>query len=247
LTFEISEIGSRGFSASFRSEGLSPELLGVELDAARVEFSAPNLVLYRSIYADEEFTSGLALYSCPTGRGACRLLYRAYSNFPRWRDRLRPRWWEHHTQCTILEQDLNVVRGQVEELRSTGLAPRELWLPLKSSDAAVLAYRRWLDVHASSWPYEVGFSRLSVTPLSGLESFDRYSMHTRSCATCRRAERVVRRSRRVLRASAFVLLAAAAGVGGLGPAGAGAAALAVAAVTVALAGVGLGFVARRFR
>ena len=191
IDFDVSKMDLNGFSAAFRSIGLEG---GSMLRGARVTFMAPNLVHYESLYENPKLRSGLALYSLPISPTRCRLLYRAYSNFWRLRDRLRPRWMEHWTQCTILEQDMDVVLGQVEEIIESGRPPRELWLPLKTSDALVIAYRKWLDQYAPQGTYRVGFDhthgtqhrhdtqcRLDVQPT---EAFDRYRMHTKLCGSC---------------------------------------------------------------
>lgn len=207
LDFEISERRAEGFSGSFRSQGISA---GSQLRGARVGFVAPNLVHYRSLYHDEALVSGLALYSLPTGPRSCRLIYRAYSNFWPLRTRLRPRWLEHWTQCTILEQDMDVVVGQAAEIEASGQPPKALWLPLKSSDGFVLAYRRWLDEHAHDWPYTVGFAHLAGTPSPEPAAFNRRDHHTRICTDCSRTHRLCHAVRAPLVLLIVALLALAA-------------------------------------
>lgn len=210
IDFVVSQATADGFSASFRSIGLEG---GSALRGARVHFKAPNLVHYESLYENPELSSGLALYSLPVGRNRCRLLYRAYSNFWRMRDRLRPRWLEHWTQCTILEQDMDVVLGQVQEMLRTERSPRKLWLPLKTSDALVIAYRKWLDQHPHLAPSQVGFDR--VDPADGpADAFDRYHMHTAQCGSCSRAHDRLVKSKTPLALSTVALLALAAATAG---------------------------------
>ncbi len=246
IRFEPSAVTAGGFSASFRSVGLDGEGDAPAMRGARVDFQAPHLVHYRSLYEDPDLCSGLALYSLPLGRDRCRLLYRAYSNFWRLRDRLRPRWLEHWTQCTILEQDMDVVVGQVEEIVGSGRPPRELWLPLKTSDALVIAYRRWLDRHAAEGSYRVGFDRVDAAgspPGRGpAETYDRFRMHTRLCGSCSRAHRALVAARTPLGWSAVALLAVAAAAGS--PIAGPAAGLAVAA---AAGRVAVDRLAARFR
>ncbi|MEM9554065.1 MAG: Rieske 2Fe-2S domain-containing protein [Acidobacteriota bacterium] len=241
LEFEVSERRPEGFSASFRSVGLAlDDAGGAALRGARVAFVAPNLVHYESLYEDPTLRSGLALYSAPRGRDRCRLLYRAYNNFPRLRDRLRPRWLEHWTQCTILEQDMDVVQGQVDEMLRAGRPPRELWLPLKSSDALVIAYRRWLDEHGLG-AAQIGFDRLQPAAAARPPTvpFDRLSMHTEICTSCTRAHRRLLAARAPLSFAAFTLLAVAAAGGGV-PA-------AATALAVAAGRIGIDRLERRFR
>ncbi len=246
LRFEVSELSSSGFAASFGSIGLGEIAGGPDLSGARLAFRAPNLVHYESVYEDRELHSGLALYSLPIAGDRCRLLYRAYSDFRPLRDRLRPRWLEHWTQCDILEQDMGIVIGQSELIRGSARPPSDLWLPLKSSDAPVIAYRSWLDAHASDWPYHVGFRRAkpAASHLEGPEpAFDRYRMHTAICAACSAAERASSAARAPLALSVVVLLALAAAT-------AGSTLSAVAAGGAVVAALGRGLAARmahRFR
>ncbi len=216
IDFEISEATAEGFAASFRSiepDGDAPSMRG-----ARVRFAAPNLVHYESLYEDPELCSGLALYSLPTGHGRCRLLYRAYSNFWRLRDRLRPRWLEHWTQCTILEQDMDVVIGQVEEILGSERPPRQLWMPIKTSDALVIAYRKWLDRYAPGDLVQVGFDRVASNGHGSVRrertSYDRFRMHTRHCGSCSRVHRKLAASRAPLAWTAVASLAFAAATAG---------------------------------
>ncbi len=246
IRFEVSEPASSGFTMAFKSIGLDEIAGGPSLAAARAEFRAPNLVHYESVYEDRRLHSGLALYSAPLGRDRCKLLYRAYSDFWRLRDRLRPRWLEHRTQCDILEQDMSIVVGQAAEIQGAARPPSELWLPLKTSDAPVIAYREWLDRYAAEWPYSVGFrrpSRGAPAGTGGEPRFDRHAMHTRICGSCSRAERAWRAARAPLAGSAVAFLALAAAT-------AGSSLAAVAAGAAVASALGYGFagrVAARFR
>lgn len=205
IEFHLTDAGAAGFEASFRSIGVQGSPL---LKGAHVAFRSPNLVHYEPIYLDPEKCSGLALYSLPTGREACRLLYRSYTNFPRFRDRRRPRWFEHWTQATIIEQDMSLVIGQSRELTTPGCSPREVWHPVRTSDRLVLAYRKWLDRWAEDWPYAVKFSNVDSTREGARHRppIDRHRMHTRICSSCTRMLRSVRNLGHLLRAIAFFML-----------------------------------------
>ena len=207
LDFEISERTAEGFEGSYRSLGGGE---GSALRGARMSFVAPNLVHYESLYHDEELISGLALYSLPVGRNRCRLLYRAYSNFWPASARRRPRWFEHWTQCTILEQDMDVVVGQAAEMRRLGRPPKEVWLPLKSSDGFVLAYRRWLDEHDAEAPHGVGFAHIATGADPPPQPFDRFRHHTQICAACSKIDGRLQAAKTPLVALVLVLLAVAA-------------------------------------
>jgi phenylpropionate dioxygenase-like ring-hydroxylating dioxygenase large terminal subunit len=206
LSFEVSEAGPAGFTARFGMDGQAgPDAL----TGATVEFAAPNLVHYRSFYRDPARCSGLALYALPLGSGRSRLLYRAYHNFAPWRDRIRPRFWEHGHQCHLLEQDMAVLIGQADEIRRSGTTPSDMWLPLKSSDTLVLRYRQWLDQYAAGQPDFIGFRNRGPgsghVPHAGL--VDRWTLHTSQCASCLRALRTARFAQRWLSPLAFALLA----------------------------------------
>ncbi|MCB1687678.1 MAG: Rieske 2Fe-2S domain-containing protein [Halioglobus sp.] len=185
LDFTIEQNSAKGIKAQFRSIGL-PENTTSPLKAALVEFVAPNLVHYTSEYKDVSLISGLALYSLPLGQQRCRLLYRKYSNFFSGRERRKPRWLEHHNQNTILQQDMAIIIGQHETIEASNLELNELWLPIKTSDQLVLAYRRWLDEHGGNMPFFRGYRTSYRTPQSRDSAYpsDAYQIHTRHCRDC---------------------------------------------------------------
>lgn len=215
LAFDIDEVTKGGFTARFgRSRDRRIEVSD-DLEAAHVTFEAPNLVHYWSVYRDrgvaKRRVAGLALYSLPLGKNKCRLLYRAYSNFSPLRDRIRPRFWEHGYQCHLLEQDMAVLIGQVQNIAKSHEPLSKSWLPLKSSDALVTAYRKWIDAHAADRPDAIGFRTRGLDSYAAPEvgRVDRLSAHVHQCSSCQRALVVARRARRVLASLAFVSLAAA--------------------------------------
>lgn len=187
LDFQIHESGKSGIRASFRSFGLKREQDSPALGGATVEFVAPNLIRYASKYQDPGLIAGLDLYSLPMGKNKCRLLYRKYSNFTSAREKIKPRWLEHLTQCKILEQDMAVVVGQHAQIEREDTPLRDIWLPLKTSDRLVVEYRKWLDQFGSGLPFYRGFATAQNSrtdaALSGLP-VDRHVLHTRICATC---------------------------------------------------------------
>ena len=237
LQFTVLENTVRGISSTFASAGDRTAGEGPPLRGASVKFVAPNLVWYESNYVDASRSSGLALYSLPLSVSRCRLIYRAYSNFPRWRDRITPRAAQHWTQCTILEQDMRVVIGQSEEIEGGDTPLRDLWLPIKSSDALVVQYRKWLDQYGASMPSGRGFATVRparATPSTSDDTpVDRLRLHTSICASCSRAHRATARASTMLVASMVILL----GVGVL----ASGTVLSVVSATAALA-CGLGYV-----
>lgn len=212
LQFTVVENTAHGIRSTFASIGDGTPREGPALRGARVAFVAPNLVWYESEYVDAERASGLALYSLPLAESRCRLIYRAYSNFPRWRDRIAPRAAQHWTQCTILEQDMRVVMGQSDEIEGGDVPLRDLWLPIKSSDALVVQYRKWLDEYGASMPSGRGFATVrparEAAHAGGPPAVDRFQLHTSICASCSRAHRVAEHASKALIAAIVVLLAA---------------------------------------
>lgn len=221
LAFDLSDLEPHGFTAEL-GRSVNGEMSAGGLSAAKVAFVAPGLVHYRSIYPADSSgkvrISGLALYAVPLESGRCRLLYRAYTNFATRRDRRRPRFWEHGYQCHLLEQDMAVVAGQAATIAGLTESLGKSWLPLKSSDALVIAYRTWVDRFATHRADYIGLRTRAVegggvaAPVP--EEFpDRLASHVRQCASCQKALRIANRVRRISVALAFVLLAAAASVG----------------------------------
>jgi phenylpropionate dioxygenase-like ring-hydroxylating dioxygenase large terminal subunit len=180
------------------------------LDAAVVEYAAPNLIRYTSKYRNADLVSGLDLFSIPLGKSRCRLLYRKYANFTSWRERWKPRWLEHWTQCTILEQDMGVVVGQYEQIERFDGNLRDLWLPLKTSDKLVIEYRKWLDRFGQKLPFYRGFASSrdsSMDPLAERPAVDRFTLHTKICGTCSKIHRNLLRLKTGLGVTAAIFAA----------------------------------------
>ncbi|CAA0119068.1 Toluene-4-sulfonate monooxygenase system iron-sulfur subunit TsaM1 [Halioglobus japonicus] len=187
IDFTIEESSAHGIKAQFKSIGLG-DTTNSPLKAARVQFVAPNLIHYTSEYKNAGLHSGLALYSLPLGQQRCRLLYRKYSNFFSKKERRKPRWLEHHTQNTILQQDMAIIIGQHQTVEKSGLELNALWHPVKTSDQLVLAYRRWLDEYGGNLPFYRGYrsSRQPRHPKEATYPDDAYQIHTRHCSDCKK-------------------------------------------------------------
>ncbi len=211
LEFDFDHEGPDGFRATFRTLGLDGAPRTGGLKRAHVEFRAPNLVHYVSEFEDPERISGLALYSVPTGPDSSRMLYRAYGNLWSAEDLARPRWREHLGQCFLLEEDMAVVRGQVELIDRCDATLAELWLPLRTSDRLVLRYREWIDRYALDRPGAIGLRSVGARGVhEPRAALDRWTLHTRHCADCRAAHARLSRQRRQLQGVAAVAIAAAA-------------------------------------
>jgi phenylpropionate dioxygenase-like ring-hydroxylating dioxygenase large terminal subunit len=199
LEFSILENSVHGIKSQFRSLGLYSDQAMSKINSAEVEFVAPNLIHYASNYKNPELVSGLALYSIPLASGSCRLLYRKYSNFYRWRERAKPRWLDHWTQNTILKQDMALIIGQYSEIERSGGNVKDLWLPLKTSDTLVIQYRKWLDKYAADTPFYRGYAaHKSVGILADKNAQDVFNIHTRQCAVCLKTYRALQKLQTVL-------------------------------------------------
>ncbi|MFN3241729.1 MAG: Rieske 2Fe-2S domain-containing protein [Planctomycetota bacterium] len=244
LAFAFDRRDTDGFSAHI-GRSADGRLDSGALRAAEVTFEAPGLVHYQSVYergGGAPRVAGLLLYSLPLDRGRCRLLYRAYSNFWTLRDRLRPRFWEHGHQCHLLEQDMAVVVGQSDNLARGRETLGHAWLPLKSSDALVVAYRSWIDEHDAERPDHLGLRTRgdAVGAAAPDGPIDRWHLHARHCASCRRAVAVAAVMHGWTPVAIVALLAAAALLDGWWRVAA-----AAAAVVCALGGTALAALHRR--
>ena len=208
LEFDVLESTVTGIKSTYKTIGINSKVL----KRALVEFIAPNLIRYTSEYSKEGLVAGLDLYSLPLGKSRCRLLYRKYSNFTSTRERLKPRWLEHWTQCTILEQDMGVVIGQHEHIERAQGRLGDLWCPIRTSDRLVIEYRKWLDRFGANLPFYRGYDSVKQGDRESLFAnarSDRYSLHTKVCATCSRLYRNVKAATKGLWVAAAVLAAVA--------------------------------------
>ncbi len=236
LEFNVLDSTIDGIRATYKTLGM-PE--NTVLKAAVVEFKAPNLIRYTSEYRNPDFIAGLDLFSLPLGKSRCRLFYRKYSNFTSWRERVKPRWLEHWTQCTILEQDMGVVIGQHEHIERAQGRLGDLWCPIRTSDQLVIEYRKWLDRFGAKLPFYRGYDSLkagTLEPFYAAATMDRYALHTKVCRTCGTLYRRVRRGTNVLWGAVTVFVAVAIAGAGAWPSYAS-----IALALLALAGIaGLG-------
>lgn len=210
LAFEILADTPKGLKATYRSLGLD-EPGAAPRGRALVEYVAPHLVHYSSDFGDASRIAGLALYSLPLAVDRCRLLYRKYSNYYSWRERIKPRWLEHWTQNEILRQDMSLLVGQHDEIRRAKGELADLWLPIRTSDFLVVQFRKWLDQHAPGRPDHIGFRTHRPAPLRAAgdeDVHDVMAMHTRQCRDCTAMWRAVQRARAAAGIAAFAALPA---------------------------------------
>jgi phenylpropionate dioxygenase-like ring-hydroxylating dioxygenase large terminal subunit len=210
LEFDLEDSSITGIRSRYKTMGMPEHAV---LKGALVEYVAPNLVRFTSEYRRDDLVAGLDLYSLPVGKSRCRLLYRKYSNFTSRRERRKPRWLEHLTQCTILEQDMAVVIGQHEHIERAQGRLGDLWCPIRTSDFLVLEYRKWLDRFGRNLPFYRGYESSKATSADdvGVSHLtpSRYVLHTQICATCSRAHHAIGTGTKALLAAVVVLAAAA--------------------------------------
>lgn len=248
--FEVDEpLGAKGFSGRYRKAGLDKE--GGKKPWVEVLFEAPGIVRNRSERGSFVFSA--ALHCMPVAPGRSRLLFRvATRGLPRvarWLYRLRPGWLRHLNSCKILEQDVGLIATQEDVLSASKRPLRDEFLPLRSSDALVVAYRRWLDAVGEGMPWAVGWGKRvgpalakaapeasARAPAPGLDrshravAEGRYTRHVLHSRTSREALGNVRRTKQALAVAGVcaALVSAAAAPGGA----------AVGAACVAAAGLG---------
>ncbi|BDI14846.1 hypothetical protein ANSO36C_06480 [Nostoc cf. commune SO-36] len=163
-----------------------------------LDFVAPSLVIYKINNENESKFAGSALYSIPLGKNRCRVLVRNYSNFFDYKTKLMPPWVDHvMTRNKVLEGDLPIVVEQKKQIERIGKNLQELYLPLKTSDILVVAYRKWLDKYGSSLPFYQGYSTAKNIENSEnsqhLKTLDRFSQHTLICNSCNQAYQLTKR------------------------------------------------------
>jgi phenylpropionate dioxygenase-like ring-hydroxylating dioxygenase large terminal subunit len=230
LEFDVEESSIKVIRSRYKTMGM-PE--HASLKGAIVEYVVPNLVRFTSEYRRAGLVAGLDLYSIPLGKSRCRLLYRKYSNFTSRREKWKPRWLEHWTQCTILEQDMAVVIGQHEHIERAQGCLGDLWCPIRTSDRLVLEYRKWLDRFGRDLPFYRGYDSSkqgTEDPFAPKLTPTRYVLHTRICTTCGTTHRWLGHAIKALLALVVLLTGVAIVASG--------GALAFGALAFALAGVG---------
>lgn len=230
---QISHHGSQGYrenAQALEMEVLESSVEGIEgrwrgtrqpnLPWRSINFTAPNLVIYRDRIEPRGWAIGLALYSIPLGQGKCRLLARIYGNFATWKTKLTPRWFDHWFRNRILDEDMQLVAGQQAEIARLGTSIKKVYLPLKSCDTFVVEYRKWLDKFGQDLPYYQGYATSkpgSDRGECGSEPvLDRLSQHTQLCGTCSRAYRVTSRLQQISVGAAVAIAALAIVADGFG-------------------------------
>lgn len=143
-------------------------------------------------------TFSLTIVGTPAGRGQTRLC--SFQAVVKPSKKMRrtiartPRWYSHTMANIILDGDTPLLVGQERTMQSKQLdGYGGAWKGnhvLTEADAAVLAFRKWADVHAPDMPWRYPPSPLStVERKSRKELIDRYATHTKDCKSCSTALR----------------------------------------------------------
>jgi phenylpropionate dioxygenase-like ring-hydroxylating dioxygenase large terminal subunit len=249
MEVDAGSVGPAGFEGRFRSTRAPAAAKKAAAPPAWIDvrFAAPGIIYQRrQLAATGGLRFGAALHCMPLAAGRSRLLFRTYfKGLPRAAGlllALKPLWARHLNSCKILEQDAGLIATQEDNLAAWRTAaaadddaaePRTLaaaYLPLRSSDAFVVEYRKWLDKVGHGMPWAVGWDAPAAaalaraaplasrgTPPPGLlashraTAEDRYSRHVRHTPSSRRALARIRRLKTTLLAfgGAAALVAAA--------------------------------------
>ncbi|MUG97785.1 Rieske 2Fe-2S domain-containing protein [Scytonema sp. UIC 10036] len=205
LEIEVEENTIAGILSRVKGAGKSATSWG------RVDFIAPNLVLYKFSFQikGKSCNAGTALYSIPLGKNKCRILHRNFINGLTWFINLKPRWMHHFQTNNILEGDMALLVGQNLQIHQLGESLKQIYLPLKTSDTLVIAYRKWLDKFGSSLPYYQGYSTSKNIDShefnNKVASLDRLLQHTQLCSSCNRAYQATIRLKQTFIGIAIVL------------------------------------------
>jgi len=180
---ELTGAGPEGFRASW-PEGTRRGSLGSQATT----FLAPAL-MWHDLTAKSFGRILTVVYATPIRRGECRLFarfpFQFRSRWPRLLLGLRPRWLQHISNHTVLEDDQVFLHWQERRLEAAGRSEgfsRACFLP-SSADVYVRALHEWVCNHGGEpFPGQPLPPRLPLEPL-----MERFDCHTRHCRSCREA------------------------------------------------------------
>jgi hypothetical protein len=118
------------------------------------------------------------------GRGRSRLLFTTFfkaNRFLRLIFSLKPTWLRNLNSCKVLEQDITLISSQEDLMAKQPLLnegsglPADNYLGLKTSDALVMQYRKWLDRVGNGMPSYIGWRTNSSSPVSTTSVEERIS------------------------------------------------------------------------
>ena len=198
---ELTGAGPEGFTASW-PEGPRRGKLGSQATT----FAAPGL-MWHDLTAKGFGRILTVVYATPIRPGECRLFarfpFQFQSRWPRLLLGLRPRWLQHISNHTVLEDDQVFLHWQERQLAAAGGSggfSRACFLP-SSADIYVRALHDWVRDHGGE-----PFPGRPLPPRQGLGPLmERYEAHTRHCLPCRTAHKRISAWRPRLRALAVAL------------------------------------------
>ena len=203
LEMEVSETSLEGIRGKYRG------MRKANTPWIKLDFIAPNLILYQFHIEQRKWSGGLALYSIPLGKNRCRVLSRSYHHQQNlsWINKLRPRWLDHLNTNKVLEQDLPLIVGQKAQVEQLQQSLKELYLPLKTSDTLVVEYRKWLDKYGTFLPFYQGYENSHNIDKQPVDIGTRLIRHTQLCSSCSQAYEVTKRVKQTLGGLAIALAA----------------------------------------
>ncbi|KAI5059901.1 hypothetical protein GOP47_0024321 [Adiantum capillus-veneris] len=127
----------------------------------------------------------LVFICIPVSPGQSKVIWAFCKNFSIWIDPLIPRWFIHLRQMLVLDSDMYLLHKTERKLAEFGNTAWEkaCYVPT-SSDAFVIAFRKWLNTYGGGRPKWGGRDDgLPPTPPKE-QLMDRYWSHVKICRHC---------------------------------------------------------------
>jgi phenylpropionate dioxygenase-like ring-hydroxylating dioxygenase large terminal subunit len=226
MEIDKDSMSPQGFTGRYRNTVKKKD--GSENPWTMTKFEAPGIIRYRTVSGKITFAGNL--HCIPVGLGRSRLLFRVYfagiPKFARMLIELNPMWYRHLKSCKILEQDLGLITTQEDYFTRTNRNLSQDFLLLRSSDAFVGQYRKWLDVVGGGMPWFQGLTNASKEIRSSATSHElrpgldpirhrssgiletRYHRHVLRCPASRKALMRIKKGKKISLAVACVAFAA---------------------------------------
>lgn len=226
MEIDKDSVSPQGFTGRYRNTIKKKN--GSENPWTMTKFEAPGIIRYKTVAGKVMFSGNL--HCIPIGLGRSRLLFRVYftgiPKFARMLIDLKPMWYRHLNSCKVLEQDMGLITTQEDHFTRTNRNLSQDFLLLKSSDAFVGQYRKWLDTVGGGMPWFQGLAsassgaRASATnhelrpgldPIRQRSSgvFEtRYHSHVLRCPATRKALTRIKKGKTISLAVMFVAFAA---------------------------------------
>lgn len=188
LKLEVTESGKQGFQGIWE-EGPRKGKLGTQFTT----FTAPSLV-HHDLTSKQFGRTLTVVYATPMCKGKCRLFARfpfKFSSFlPRLFIKYTPQWYSHINQNRVLEDDQIFLHHQERYLAALGGGDnyrKAFYLPT-TADLYVSELRQWVkSYHGDPFP-EQDFP----PALEKKQLLNRYHSHTKNCASCSQALKVLK-------------------------------------------------------